>query len=64
MDIFSRKDDHIRITLEKSIQSEDSTWLEYVNLIHNALPELNLQKIDISTTFLKKKMARPILISA
>ena len=41
-----------------------STYLEYVSLIHNALPELDYDEIDISTTFLKQRFSAPLIIDS
>ncbi|MBN2518533.1 MAG: type 2 isopentenyl-diphosphate Delta-isomerase, partial [Candidatus Altiarchaeota archaeon] len=58
-----RKTDHLRICLEKDVEV-GSAGFEDVALVHNALPEVDLSKIDISTRFLNKKLKAPILIEA
>ncbi|MEM3078329.1 MAG: type 2 isopentenyl-diphosphate Delta-isomerase [Nitrososphaerales archaeon] len=63
-DLIERKADHINISLEKQVESKKSTLFECVHLIHNALPELNLDSIDTSTSFLNHKFSAPILIDA
>jgi isopentenyl-diphosphate delta-isomerase len=60
----ARKDDHIRINLEQDVQSGLSSGLERYHFIHNALPEIDIEKIDLSTTFLGKRLSCPILISS
>ncbi|CEJ43474.1 type 2 isopentenyl-diphosphate Delta-isomerase [Umezakia ovalisporum] len=61
----SRKADHIRICLEQDVQFEQiSNGLERYRFNHCCLPELNLEDIDISTTFLGKYLAAPLLISS
>ncbi|MEM3436925.1 MAG: type 2 isopentenyl-diphosphate Delta-isomerase [Nitrososphaerales archaeon] len=62
--LIERKLDHIKICLEKDVESRKSTLFECVHLIHNALPELNLDSIDTSTLFLNHKFSAPILIDA
>lgn len=63
--IKKRKRDGIEIPLQKNVQSKTtSTYLEYVRLIHNALPELDYDEIDISTTFLKRRFSIPIIIDS
>ena len=32
-------------------EERNSTYLEYVKLFHNALPEINYDEIDLSTNF-------------
>lgn len=63
--IKQRKREGIEIPLNKDVQAKTtSTYLEYVKLIHNALPELDYDEIDISTTFLKRKFSAPIIIDS
>ena len=61
----SRKADHIRICLEEDVQFQQTTnGLERYRFTHCCLPELNLDEIDISTTFLGKQLGAPLLISS
>jgi len=63
MDIGERKVDHISICLYRDVESKkESNWFEFVYLVHQALPELNLKDVDISTTFLGKRFKAPLLI--
>lgn len=63
--IMQRKKDGIDIPLSNNVQSRfSSTYLEYVKLVHNALPEINYQDIDLSTSFLNHKFACPIIIDS
>jgi isopentenyl-diphosphate Delta-isomerase len=63
--IKKRKREGIEIPLQKNVQAKTtSTYLEYVRLIHNALPELDYDEIDISTTFLKQRFSAPIIIDS
>ncbi|MCX8191465.1 MAG: hypothetical protein N3F06_01495, partial [Nitrososphaerales archaeon] len=63
--IKERKLDHIHIPLKYNVEAKTkTTLLEHVHLIHNALPELDMDEIDISTTFLNHKFNAPILIDA
>jgi isopentenyl-diphosphate Delta-isomerase len=63
--IKQRKREGIEIPLNNDVQAKTtSTYLEYVKLIHNALPELDYDEIDISTTFLKRKFSAPIIIDS
>lgn len=62
--IKDRKDDHIEIANKKDIESKMSTWLECVSFVHNALPNINLEDIDINTPFLKKTISAPIIFNA
>ncbi len=61
----SRKDDHIRINLEENVGFNTvTTGLEKIRFEHRALPELDLEAIDLSTEFLGKPLGAPILISS
>lgn len=63
--IEDRKKEGIMITLNEQVQAKQaSTLLECVHFIHNALPELNLEDIDISTNYLHHRFSAPILIDA
>jgi isopentenyl-diphosphate Delta-isomerase len=62
--IEERKDSHIKISKEKDVQYKDVDGWEDIQLVHNALPECNLESVDCSCEFLKKSLASPIMISA
>lgn len=63
--IKQRKKDGIDIPLQKDVQARTaSTYLEYVRLVHNALPEIDYDDIDLSTTFLGKKFSAPVIIDS
>lgn len=63
--IKSRKLEGLTIPLRENVQARDtSTFLEYVMLIHNALPELDIDDIDTSTTFLNHRFSAPIIIDS
>ena len=61
----TRKADHLRICLEEDVQFRRLTnGLEKYRFTHACLPELNLDRVDLTTTFLGKKLAAPLLISS
>jgi isopentenyl-diphosphate Delta-isomerase len=63
--IKQRKKEGIDIPLQKNVQAKTtSTYLEYVRLVHNALPEIDYDDIDTSTTFLRKRFSAPIIIDS
>lgn len=62
--LSSRKLDHIRINLEEDVRSSVSTGLERYRFVHQALPELNLEDIDLSQKIFGKLLRAPILISS
>jgi isopentenyl-diphosphate delta-isomerase len=63
--IKQRKKDGIEIPLQKNVQARTtSTYLEYVKLVHNALPETNYDDIDLATKFLDHRFSAPIIIDS
>lgn len=46
------------------MQSHHTTWFENVILVHNAIPEINFDQINLEMSFLKKKIDAPIIIGA
>jgi isopentenyl-diphosphate delta-isomerase len=63
--IKQRKKDGIEIPLRNNVQARaTSTYLEYVRLVHNALPEIDYDEIDTSTEFLGRRFAAPIIIDS
>ncbi len=58
-----RKSDHIRINLEQDVASQITTGLERVRFAHQAVPELDMQAIDLSTTVFGKTLRAPLLMS-
>ena len=60
-----RKADHIRINLEEDVGfNRLTTGLEQYRFIHQALPELDLVEVDLSTSFFGKSLRAPLLISS
>jgi isopentenyl-diphosphate delta-isomerase len=62
--IDQRKADHIKINLEKDVRSALTTGLENYYFMHEALPELDLERVDTSLSLFGKRLAAPILISS
>lgn len=60
-----RKKEHLELCLDTaSVSGPSSTGLEGYRFIHNALPELDIDEIDLNATFLGKPLKAPILISS
>jgi isopentenyl-diphosphate Delta-isomerase len=60
-----RKKEHLEICLDtERVTSASGTGLNRYRFVHNALPELDIDEIDLSTTFLGKRLQAPILISS
>ena len=62
--IETRKADHIKINLEQDVRSALTTGLENYHFTHEALPELDLNRIDTTLSLFGKQLAAPILISS
>ena len=64
-DINQRKTEHIKLCLTDEVEGVNkSTGLEGISFIHNALPEIDFNKIDLSTSFLGKSLQAPFLVSS
>jgi len=60
----SRKSDHIRINLEEDVNSSLTTGLERLNFSHEALPDINLEDVNLCVEVFNKRLEAPILISS
>ena len=60
-----RKSEHLRILLEEDVRFRNlTTSLERHHFIHQALPEINRDHIDLSTSLLGKGLSAPLIISS
>jgi isopentenyl-diphosphate delta-isomerase len=57
-----RKNEHVDIAVKEEVEAHQNYW-DYIRLVHNALPEINKEEVDFSTTFLGKKLGAPIIIA-
>ena len=64
MSTSQRKSDHIKIVLEENVKSALTNGFEKFQFEHNALPELDLNQVDLTTTFLNHSVKVPLLISS
>ncbi len=63
--IGERKADHIEVCLKENVQSRNATTgFEDIHLVHRALPELEREKIDLSTTVFGCKFSAPLFVGA
>ncbi|NEQ24117.1 MAG: type 2 isopentenyl-diphosphate Delta-isomerase [Microcoleus sp. SIO2G3] len=60
----SRKADHLRVCLEEDVQFSQTTGFERYRFTHCCLPEFDRAQVDLTTTFLDKPLAAPLLISS
>ena len=61
--IRSRKADHLRICTDERIAPDHCYW-DDIRLMHNAMPEINMDDIDMSATVLGKKLEFPFIVTA
>jgi isopentenyl-diphosphate delta-isomerase len=60
-----RKAEHIRICLEEKAQARKvTTGFEDIKFVHRALPEINREDINLSTSFLNKTFSAPLIVGA
>jgi isopentenyl-diphosphate delta-isomerase len=60
-----RKSEHLHINLDKDVSFPLLTsGLERYRFVHNALPEIALEEVDLRTTFLGRTLRLPLLISS
>ena len=59
----SRKKDHVELVIAKGAQYAKTTGFERMDFIHNALPEITLDSVDLSAKFLGRDLRYPVLIT-
>ncbi len=61
--IAKRKADHLEVAASGRADFARSTLLEHVHLVHQALPELAFDQIDLTTLLVGKRLAIPLVIT-
>jgi isopentenyl-diphosphate Delta-isomerase len=65
LDIHRRKADHLDLCATDDVAFRSrTTLLEHVRLVHQSLPELDLDQVDLRTSLLGKELRAPIVIAA
>ena len=65
LDIGARKAEHLDIVLTRDVRTQGkSAGFDLIDFEHCALPELDLDAIDLSSTFLGRALQAPVLISS
>jgi isopentenyl-diphosphate delta-isomerase len=65
LDITERKADHLDLCATDAVAfKQQTTLLEGVRLVHQSLPDLHVDEIDLSVSLLGKKLRAPIVIAA
>lgn len=64
MTIQERKKDHVDLTVNSDVSYKKTTGFEQYDFVHNALPEVNPDEIDLGATLLGRRFSFPLLISS
>jgi isopentenyl-diphosphate delta-isomerase len=60
-----RKADHLRICSEMDVEfRQQSTWLEHVQLVHDALPEISYDDLSTEARLMGRRLRAPLIITA
>jgi len=63
--IEGRKSDHLEICLREDVQARHvATGFEEIYLVHRALPEIERNKINLSTKVFNHKFSAPLIVTA
>ncbi len=63
-EVKQRKAEHVSVALQHDVAvPQASSWYD-IRLIHQALPEVDLDAVDTSVTFLGRRLRAPIVISS
>lgn len=62
-DIERRKADHIQVTLDKNVCPAHNHW-DDIKLVHDSLPEVDLEEVDTSTMLFGRKLDMPLVVTA
>jgi isopentenyl-diphosphate Delta-isomerase len=62
--VAARKAEHLRVTATQDINTRAGPGWADVHLIHEALPEVDLDAVDLSVDFLGRRLPAPLVIAA
>ncbi|TME26322.1 MAG: type 2 isopentenyl-diphosphate Delta-isomerase [Chloroflexi bacterium] len=62
-EIARRKGEHLRLAAEADVETRTPAGWDDVNLVHDALPEIDAADVDLRTTFLGHRLSLPLVIS-
>lgn len=64
MSTSSRKFEHVKLVASSKVESSESTLFEFVRLIHNPAPGLDLDDVDLSVSFCGgRRLRAPLMIT-
>ncbi|WP_256205022.1 type 2 isopentenyl-diphosphate Delta-isomerase [Aeropyrum camini] len=62
-DTSARKLEHLKMIVSSKVESRESTLLEYVRIVHNPTPEVNLGDVDLGIDFCGGRLKAPLVIT-
>src|SRR5262245_27084451 len=63
-EVKQRKAEHVALALEHDVAVPQTASWTNVRLVHQALPEVDLEEITTGVTFLGRHLAQPLMISS
>ncbi len=60
----NRKADHLRLALDPAMEASGESGFDRIRLVHEALPELNIEDVSLETKFFGYKASSPFFISS
>jgi|SRR5579871_627104 isopentenyl-diphosphate delta-isomerase len=63
-EVKQRKIEHVNVSLQNDVSAPQSASWGDVRLVHQALPEVDLEEIDTGVEFLGKRLGYPIFVSS
>lgn len=63
-EVKQRKSEHVNIALQHDISAPQAASWADVRFVHRALPEVDLDAIDLSVNFLSRRLRHPIFVSS
>ena len=62
-EISERKESHLKLCTTADVEHCSGTLLDEVHLLHNSLPELSVDEVDLSCELFGRRLEAPLLIS-
>jgi isopentenyl-diphosphate Delta-isomerase len=62
LDLSHRKAEHVKVVLGRDVEGHYRYWND-VQLVHHALPEIDFDEVDPSTTLLGHRLSAPLVIT-
>ncbi len=63
MSIEDRKKDHVLISIDEDVESDIPAMFQDVYFVHDAVPEINLEDVELKTEFLGHELSAPVIVA-